>query len=145
VTPAAMGESNERRRRRRRRGRRGRRFEQEIPVSGDSSMPDSGIPMGTDIAVAHAGAQESFGIETGFSASHSESIAVVPNTPSSPVWTLLDQQIVPELRAAPPEPLAARPEAAEITDVPAASPQPIEAETEPRETRKGWWQRRFKA
>jgi ribonuclease E len=142
---AVTGETNERRRRRRRRGRRGRRFEQEIPVSGDAPIPDSGMPMGADIAVPHASVQESFAVQAGFGVTHGEEIAIVPNTPSSPVWTLLDQQIVPELRAAATEPQAVRPEAPEIAPVPAASAQPVETETEPRETRKGWWQRRFKA
>jgi hypothetical protein len=102
------------------------------------------MPMGADIAVSHASVQESFAVQPGFGVTHGEEIAIVPNTPSSPVWTLLDQQIVPELRAAATEPQAVRQEAPEMTTVPAASPQPVETETEPRETRKGWWQRRFK-
>ena len=101
--------------------------------------------MAAETAAPYATAQENFAVESGFAASQAETIAVVPNTPSSPVWTLLDQQIVPEARAAATEPTAVRPEAPEITRVPAASPQRVETETEPRETRKGWWQRRFKA
>jgi hypothetical protein len=98
-----------------------------------------------EIAVTGAAAQEDFAVQAGYAASHAEEIAFVPNTPSSPVWTLLDQQVVPDVRPAAPEPVAARPEPPEIAAVTAASPEPAEAETEPRETRKGWWQRRFKA
>jgi hypothetical protein len=101
--------------------------------------------MAADIAVTRPAVEERFALRAGFADSQAEEIAVIPNTPSSPVWSLLDQQTVPEPSAAMPEPLAAAPELPEIAPVPAASATPAERDTSPRETRKGWWQRRFKA
>ena len=83
-------------------------------------------------------------MQAGFAAGQTDEIAAVPNTPSSPVWTLLDQQVVPEMTRAAPEPVEAKseePEVAHVSIVPAAPP---ESETTTRESRKGWWQRRFK-
>jgi ribonuclease E len=149
MEPAAT-DAGERRRRRRRRGRRGRRFEHERPGSADPSIPEQPVyadasPMAADIAVTRPAVEERFALRAGFAGSQAEEIAVIPNTPSSPVWSLLDQQTVPEPSAATPEPLAAAPELPEIAPVPAASATPAERDTSPRETRKGWWQRRFKA
>ncbi len=77
---------------------------------------------------------------------------VIPNAPSSPQWSLNDRASEqaprePELASLPPveriEPehrTRAQPEA-EPASAAAQSEPPAEA---PHETRKGWWQRRFK-
>ena len=65
-------------------------------------------------------------------------VEVEPNAPSAPQWSLSEQRV--EARA-----VARDPEPERAPKVSEAAVETAEAETdEPRETRKGWWQRRFK-
>jgi ribonuclease E len=130
-------DGNERgRRRRRRRGRRGRRHDGE---------PSNG----TQRTVAAAGEFQSAPSEHAKYEARDDNVradSVEPNAPSSPQWSLsehrADTLVVtsePE-----PEPVAAAEDFAR-TNAAASAVETAEAETgEPREARKGWWQRRFK-
>jgi ribonuclease E len=151
------GETGERRRRRRRRGRRGRRFESHLPSSEALAQPDapaveagSGASSETPIALAESAAPVD---ETSRSPTRD---TTAPNTPSSPVWSLVDR--AEETRTPAPPPLTALASAEEEEPViQGVAPQPgvettetvVEepavADSTPRETRRGWWQRRFKA
>jgi len=70
---------------------------------------------------------------------------IAPNAPSSPQWSLSDARS--ETRSAELEPGPARP-AAQDDFAPSKVTESAEAiasePEEPREARKGWWQRRFK-
>ncbi|HMI96279.1 MAG TPA: ribonuclease E/G, partial [Micropepsaceae bacterium] len=134
--PAMAGE-NGGKRRRRRRGRRGRRRDGEM-VGGE----------GASHAQPHSESAS-------FVASVEEHPVMIPNAPSSPLWSLSDQAdyrpSLPEraAQAIHEEPNAPSSAAAEIR-----SRTPIEDTREPEraeeidatphEARKGWWQRRFK-
>ncbi len=148
--PAATTAADaEKRRRRRRRGRRGRRFEPEI--STPAGEPDAEKNHANSIAAAdvegHPPPPDSAAPPVAFQQPRPamEAPAAV-NTPSSPVWTLLDQQTVedgptPPAEAEPLKPLEKTPAvetAAEV--VQEMSP----AGTAPQEARRGWWQRRFR-
>jgi ribonuclease E len=148
---SSFGEGAEKRRRRRRRGRRGRRREGEL------------VPAGGE-APAYQPAEQP-AVATPF-VQVPEAPVVMPNAPSSPLWSLMDR--APEEAA----PLAALPESAVqlhaeasiqtreepdmavlSAETEAPKPEPATApeaealpapEEGPREVRKGWWQRRFK-
>ena len=76
------------------------------------------------------------------------SAPIEPNAPSSPQWSLSEHQSREHEVVGSAEPVAmsrheqaAEADATEaVSDVESASSQP----EEPREARKGWWQRRFK-
>jgi ribonuclease E len=123
------------RRRRRRRGRRGRR-------------PDGDQSNGTYRQPATHGEYQSAPGEQPRHETHtqdSETAAIEPNAPSSPQWSLSEQRSETRVLASDPEPSTPREEF-----TPSKHPEPaaaLEAEPEagePREARKGWWQRRFK-
>ena len=150
------GEPPERRRRRRRRGRRGRRFESPLPSSEARAQAEA-TPVETGprssleapIALAQSGgpADETPESQT--------SEITAPNMPSSPVWSLVDRAEETTTPAPPPLPQFASAEAEPV--IHGVAPQqgvettqtvaeePVAADNEPRETRRGWWQRRFKA
>ena len=78
--------------------------------------------------------------------------AAIPNSPSSPVWSLLDHQashsIPPREDETGPAKqretrIAETPADEILTRIPEPPPEAVTAEP-PREARKGWWQRRFK-
>ena len=159
----ANGETLERRRRRRRRGRRGRRFESHLPSDSDALNPANPANLETG-----PGASPEAPIASSESHHRSDEtsrpepdLVTAPNTPSSPVWSLVDRTEEAGFPAPPP---VAAPEpaiplsSAEAEPViqgvapqsPAETAEPVPeetavAETEPREARRGWWQRRFKA
>ena len=140
------GEGGERKgRRRRRRGRRGRRRDGEFGhpsgeggprVSGEAPLAalpayEAPVPQGEHPAA--------------------------PNAESSPLWSLSDHS--PEALPPAPEPFEAeapqveainpviesRPAPVNIESLPVAAPEDASSINEaPRESRKGWWQRRFK-
>ena len=146
ATAPQSGEAAEKRRRRRRRGRRGRRREGE-PVSINGETP------------AYAASPDQPPVdEVPFVAPApvAEVTPVVPNAPSSPLWSLSDH--APESKPTLPErfvaaigdannPIVEAPDTALIAAEAETAPPHDEAETAtetPRESRKGWWQRRFK-
>jgi ribonuclease E len=135
--PAAPGE-NGGKRRRRRRGRRGRRREGEL-IGGDNP--------------AHA---QSPAESPSFVASAAEEQPVmIPNAPSSPLWSLADQA---DYRPSLPERAAQAIQEESRTTVIAggeigshtqmentrAPERSEDVDMTPHEARKGWWQRRFK-
>jgi ribonuclease E len=147
---AATADGAERRRRRRRRGRRGRRFEPEgSPVIGAPEIEGGYTP---PIAAADlessAPMQEFVAPPIVFEQPRRDiDVPVSVNTPSSPVWTLLDQQTVQEL----PAPMAeSEPVNPPVDTVAATKPavlateEPPAVDATPKEIRRGWWQRRFK-
>ena len=128
--------NNEKRRRRRRRGRRGRRHDGDTPNGAQRPYAAHGeLP---SPAMDHAP----------YEAQH-ESVAseqIAPNAPSSPQWSLSEQPVEAHVAAR-------EPEREHIPAQQSFEPSPVaEAESaveavqadEPREARKGWWQRRFK-
>jgi ribonuclease E len=144
-------ESNNKRRRRRR-GRRGRRRDGEngpaIQSAGDESQAYRSNADGRHVEAGGnrfpaVAIEDDRGTE-----------AIVPNAPSSPQWSLTDRAAeqrpaavehtrLPELPT-PVERLRSDEHARAADTSPQALPQP-EAESDvPRESRKGWWQRRFK-
>ncbi len=138
--PAAAGE-NGGKRRRRRRGRRGRRRDGET-VGGESPAQTPFQPEPASFAASPA-------IE--------EHPVMIPNAPSSPLWSLADQTdhrpSLPERAALAihEEPKTTVSAAAEIEprtnaeDTRAPAPEHSEdVDATPHEARKGWWQRRFK-
>jgi ribonuclease E len=130
--------ANEKRRRRRRRGRRGRRPEGE--ASNGAQRP----PM------QHGEFQSSPLEHTPYEARHESVVPdrVEPNAPSSPQWSLSEDRVETHAVARDPEPerVAAQENFARSNIAEAAGAvETAESETdEPREARKGWWQRRFK-
>ncbi|HEX5279867.1 MAG TPA: Rne/Rng family ribonuclease [Micropepsaceae bacterium] len=158
----AGGDRPEHRRRRRRRGRRGRRFESHLPTgseghgAADAAHLEAGVAAQLETPIASPDSNRS----PDETPSQEPDLVTEPNTPSSPVWSLVDHAEEPLFP--PPPAMAAKP----VTPLPSAeaepvaqgtAPQPIAetaeavpdegdvAETEPREARRGWWQRRFKA
>jgi ribonuclease E len=138
--PAAPGEGGARRRRRRR-GRRGRRRDGEM-VGGETPAQTQFRPE-PDSFVASAAAEES--------------PVLIPNAPSSPLWSLSDQtDRMPSLperaaHAIQEEPMIHAPAIAmaetgsETQMETSRPPEPSEeVDAAPQEARKGWWQRRFK-
>jgi ribonuclease E len=141
--PAHAGEGGEVRRRRRRRGRRGRRG------PGESG--------------AHSGEARTQGPEEQASAfgGPTEAPVIAPNADSSPLWSLSDQSPQPfaapqaretlmpamaeagglDLDVAPP---TAQSQFAPAQTATAAQEAPPPPEEGSRDSRKGWWQRRFK-
>ncbi len=162
TAPQGTGETWERKRRRRRRGRRGRRFESQQPVADAQTPADAaqletgdGTPSEapTESAESHRSRDERSRPEP--------DLVIAPNTPSSPVWSLVDHSEKTRFPAPPPvvvpepaTPLAAAETEPVVQDV---APQPADesaeavteeaaaGESTPREARRGWWQRRFKA
>jgi ribonuclease E len=141
LAPAQAGE-NGGKRRRRRRGRRGRRREGEM-VGGESAAHEQSQAEPASF-IAPTPAEE-------------EHPVVMPNAPSSPLWSLTDQAPVqrPSLpeRAAqeiyeePRMPVSAAAETQSRTEVQdTREPErPEGVDATPHEARKGWWQRRFKS
>ena len=143
--PAQAGEGGEGRRRRRRRGRRGRRGPGETGGGGADTRPRQPDEQGmTPAPVFHAPAEQP---------------VVAPNGDSSPLWSLSDgspEPALPRMQEAPPraeaEPSAPTPSPAQERSEtrPAATEVPVTVQDVPAasegspETRKGWWQRRFK-
>ena len=142
--PAQTGEGGEVRRRRRRRGRRGRRGPGENGAGANDVR--------THGAEEHA---------PGFGAADAESPVIAPNADSSPLWSLADQSPQPVPSAEPretrnPAMAEAVTRDADVTPPPAqahytpaqssaAAASPASAAEEgPKDSRKGWWQRRFK-
>jgi ribonuclease E len=129
-------DGNERgRRRRRRRGRRGRRHD------GESSN-------GSHRPAAPQGEFQSMPFEHSKSEARDESLRTVePNAPSSPQWSLSEHRAETLVVTSEREPAAVA-GGEDFTPSNAAadgSVETAEAEaSEPREARKGWWQRRFK-
>jgi ribonuclease E len=124
------------RRRRRRRGRRGRRHDGD-PSNGAHRQPQT-----------HGEYQSATGGQPRYEA-HSpnpQPEAVEPNAPSSPQWSLSEQRSETRVVEREPEPSTSREEfASSKRPEPGAAAEAVEPESsEPRETRKGWWQRRFK-
>jgi len=143
-----VSESGDKHRRRRRRGRRGRRREGERPSIVADAPPLALSPERVAADVASP---------------VQEPTATMPNAPSAPSWSLLDQ--APDIR-----PSAATSGSADahvnnaqneaedraippLHSIPASAPHSPEQledeasrsrEDSPRETRKGWWQRRLK-
>jgi ribonuclease E len=161
--PAASGEGGEHRRRRRRRGRRGRRGGPgETGGQHGEQRGHNGEDQPIETAPAFAAPA---GVQT-----------IVPNTESSPLWSLADQAAEHSSPAPLPGPLpvaasisspepsatseiTAAPEVSTAAEPPAempapSAPNPSESmvqnpipESVPAEdqnSRKGWWQRRFK-
>jgi hypothetical protein len=148
-TPHESPQESNNKRRRRRRGRRGRRRDGEngpvIQSAGDESQTYRSTADGQDAEAGNSfpavAIDHDHGTET-----------IVPNAPSSPQWSLTDR--AGDERPAPMEHIP-RPElpapverlrSEEHARSAEASPQALpEAESDvPRESRKGWWQRRFK-
>ncbi len=162
---SAATEASEKRRRRRRRGRRGRRFEPEVTVAPQGAMQGNGLPAELTLAELTSPAPSTLpdavqANEAAIfepSARSAAAADVMPNTPSSPVWSLLDQQ--PPRQVAIPPTTASQSVApvpantgASVSLPQAASPsaqtsseEQVATDNTPQETRKGWWQRRFKA
>jgi ribonuclease E len=127
------------RRRRRRRGRRGRRHDGESNGAQRPNETQSEFQPGPFESQSYEPREETPRVAS-----------VEANAPSSPQWSLSEQhggtQVVerePESAHAEPEEsfAPARPERVAAVET-AESPEP--EPTEPREARKGWWQRRFK-
>jgi ribonuclease E len=168
AAPNGQSAEAEKRRRRRRRGRRGRRREGELgaPPTGAGNIGGNREP-----SHAEAGASDT--------ARSEDQPPAAPNAPSSPLWSLTDQDQRPKLPVAASEYTAAHPSREEHyaataqADTPSLLEQvdkvllisdeleplpdssqpeqpelPQAAATQPEtrgESRKGWWQRRFKA
>jgi ribonuclease E len=131
------------RRRRRRRGRRGRRREGEFGTSAGAESPAGASPAAAAPGIPDdAGAPEK---------------EIVPNTPSSPQWSLTDQagerasapvsqaelvDVAPRTEAKGRDREPERERASVAAGAPVLDHPPVD--DTPRETRKGWWQRRFK-
>jgi len=80
-------------------------------------------------------------------AEHREREVIEPNAPSSPQWSLTEHRAEAEAAAAQsarPRPGESKAPEIESADEAPASAQSETASDEPREARKGWWQRRFK-
>jgi len=123
------------RRRRRRRGRRGRRPDGD-PSNGAHRQPQTH----GEYQSAAAGQPRH---ETHIPNPQPE--AVEPNAPSSPQWSLSEQRSETRVVERDPEPSTPREEFAPSRHPEPATAEAVEPEaSEPRETRKGWWQRRFK-
>ena len=123
------------RRRRRRRGRRGRRPDGEF--SNGAQRPHEAQ------SEFHSAPFEHSGFEPREESAPPR--AAEANAPSSPQWSLNEQRAETEVAEREPEP--SRPAAQESFTVTTVSEPVAEVEpesTEPREARKGWWQRRFK-
>ncbi len=182
---SAAAESNDKRRRRRRRGRRGRRYEPDVMNATPNSPHE--VSLQAEPGLAEAGNSAALPSTDAVFAqvplfrppeATGTPAGVMPNTPSSPVWSLLDQQVenaptrrpvdTPETVVAVPMTtgergslgsvsLAAAPREQPVSPDEAGSPGEIGSPEEagshgegaadhtPRETRRGWWQRRFKA
>jgi ribonuclease E len=92
TSPSASDEANDKRRRRRRRGRRGRRREGEVnPLAAAPGSAPSADQQHEDIAVFVPPALESEVAE--------ERPVVMPNAPSSPLWSLTDHASTERLSA----------------------------------------------
>ncbi len=132
--PASQQEGGGRRRRRRR-GRRGRRPDGEL--SNGAQRPHEAQSEFHSAPFEHSGYEP-----------REESApprATEANAPSSPQWSLNEQRAEIEIAEREREP--SRPAAQERFTAPTVSEPVAEVEpesTEPREARKGWWQRRFK-
>jgi ribonuclease E len=147
--PAGSDAEAPRKRRRRRRGRRGTR------ENGSASTPDSSVAGPDDNATTEEPGTE---IDDGdanahgpLDAPHLPAPAIIPNTPSEPVWSLAgdDHHSAASAVVAPAKETAVR-SGAEIpkeeTAVPPGEPEPSSTATAPAEpARKGWWQRPFRA
>jgi ribonuclease E len=155
-SPSSQQEGEpQRKRRRRRRGRRGSR-EGAVTVNGQhapgEASPDA---LQAEQPVLEAENKSDSAQATGFIATESQPIHVVPNTPSEPVWSLssehpavtaghsadersLGQPKIEKLMVeAPAEPSAAHAEPGEAVPVP-------KREEPSQPPRKGWWQRPFR-
>ena len=72
-------------------------------------------------------------------------VEVEPNAPSAPQWSLSEQRVEARAVARNPEPERVSSQESFAPKVSEAAVETAEPETdEPREARKGWWQRRFK-
>jgi len=139
--PPLAGENGEKRRRRRRRGRRGRRREGEFGNAG--SNPQMQQRPQSEYAYQNKGGENP---RPRFENSPE---LVEANAPSSPQWSLSEH-----VRAAEPpeETRSSRPEQSTVVEMAvsehheedSAAPASEPASDEPKEARKGWWQRRFK-
>ncbi len=158
-----------RKRRRRRRGRRGRRdngeTENTAQQAGAESQNLEGVPVDASVRSDDEHTPEEITAEAGY-------VAIQPNAPSEPVWSLAGDEAA-ELPAVAPEapqppqdepepPRPAEPAAAEASPEPQDEPvaqmaAPAETAEEPNRPqedelsepegppRKGWWQRPFRA
>ncbi len=138
------GENGDKHRRRRRRGRRGRRREGEFGSGGgdNQSAPRVEHDHAHERHAEHAGA-----MPPDSRAEHREREVIEPNAPSSPQWSLTEHRAEAEAAAAQsarPRPGESKAPEIESADEAPASAQSETASDEPREARKGWWQRRFK-
>ena len=159
-----LGEGGDKRRRRRRRGRRGRRRDGEFGGNGEAPAPVTAQP-----APALAAGTEN--AEPAMLAPNGESSplwSLTDHTPAAEALPALSVAVEPtvtpfvvpareepepaaaltaQTSAAPAEEPAAPPELASLPEEPAAAfgQAPVAPEEPPREARKGWWQRRFKA
>jgi ribonuclease E len=163
IAPHGTDETPDPRRPRPRRGRRGRRFESQSPLAPegpaqpDATSVETGPSTSSEAPIALAESERPLG-ETSRPQTDE---ATALNTPSSPVWSLLDRAEetripTPPPRSGPP-PVTSFPSAEAAPTVQGIGPQatvettqtvaeePAAADSEPRETRRGWWQRRFKA
>jgi ribonuclease E len=133
---APQQEGGERRRRRRRRGRRSRRHD------GDSS--NGGYRPSAPQGEYQPALPEQPRYETENRSAQPQ--AVEPNAPSSPQWSLGEHSVEARVVARDAEPSERREEPAPSSDAePTTAVDAIAPEaSEPREARKGWWQRRFK-
>jgi ribonuclease E len=137
-SPAPQQDGNDKRRRRRRRGRRGRRHDGES-ANGGNRPP------------AAPGEFQSAPLEEPRYETHSPAVQpepVQPNAPSSPQWSLSEHRAETHVAASDrePEPAPVRGDflPSNVAE-PVAEVDAAESESgEPREARKGWWQRRFK-
>ena len=136
ASPAPNQDGNEKRRRRRRRGRRGRRH--------DGDAPNGAHRPSTPHDEFQSPAQE----HAPYEARHESVVPdrIEPNAPSSPQWSLSEQPA--ETHAIASEPAHERVPAHQTFEPsniaePVAEPSQTDSD-EPREARKGWWQRRFK-
>jgi ribonuclease E len=133
---APQQDGNEKRRRRRRRGRRGRHHDGE-PSNG-AHRPSE--PHGE----FQSAPQEHSSYEPRTASALPE--RVEPNAPSSPQWSLSEHRGETHVATSEPERAPSRNDfAPSNVSEPVAVAESAEAEAgEPREARKGWWQRRFK-
>jgi len=136
-SPAPHQEGAEKRRRRRRRGRRGRRHDGEPSNGAQRTHEAHGEFQASSVEHPKYEPRE----ETPRAA------PVEPNAPSSPQWSLGEQRADAHAVAVDREPDRSP---ARESFSPSSVAEPVAAETaeaesgEPREARKGWWQRRFK-
>ena len=135
-----------RRKRRRRRGRRGRRDGE--PVT-QNEFTGEGVPVDASVHDEDGDAADEVVTEETVDVL-APAVAVTPNAPSTPSWSLTAEQ--PAVRAEPVKPAA--PIIVETPKIPEPAPEPVRAaepvHTEPlrppepaQPARKGWWQRPF--